>query len=70
MLTPNFKQVLVVNTGNDKTVKADVLERSDKTLKVAIVGTNIVLYLKRTDVKKPYVGNFKNIEFTSEGENV
>lgn len=68
MSIQNFKQVMVVNTKNDTTVKADVLERSDKSLKVVIVNTTISLYLKRIDTNKPYIGNFKNMEFTSDGE--
>jgi hypothetical protein len=46
---------------------ADVLKRSDKSLRVAIQGTNITLNLSRTDMKRPYVGNYAGMEFTTFG---
>ena len=68
MQTQKFEQVEVTCTDNDKIVIADVLQRTDKLLKVAFVGSTIAVLLKREDTKKPYVGNFKNLEFVSTGE--
>lgn len=68
MSIPKFKQTKVTCTDNDKEVIADILQQNDKLLKIALVGSNIAIMLKREDLKKPYVGNFKNLEFVSTGE--
>ena len=63
-----FEQVMVHCTDKDQDVKADVLNKSDYALKVALVGTKIVINLKRADLKKQYVGDLHNMEFTSTGD--
>ena len=68
MQTQKFNQVEVTCTDNDKVVRADVLQKNEKTLKVALVGSNMAILLTRKDTNKPYVGNFKNLEFVSTGE--
>lgn len=50
-----------------KSQKADVLKKSDKSIRVALQGTNIVMNLNRTDLKRPYVGNLHGLEFTTFG---
>lgn len=57
----------VVSTATDKTVTADILKRSDKSIRVALRGTDIVLNLTRTDVRRPYVGTRHGLEFTTFG---
>ena len=57
----------VNSTNTGKTMKADVLQRSDKSLRVAIQGTTIILTLTRSDMGRPYVGNKAGMEFTSFG---
>lgn len=57
----------VTCTDTDKTIKADVLKRSDKRLEVALHGTTTKLILSRTDLKRPYVGNMSGMEFTTRG---
>ena len=64
----NFNQVTVTNTNTGKVAKADVLQHSDKALKVVLVGTTLTIFLKRTDVNKVYIGNVGAMEFTSTGE--
>lgn len=59
--------VKVTNTNNGKTVEADVLQRSDKRLRVALVGTSITITMTRDDIRRPYVGNTNGLEFTSMG---
>ena len=54
-------------TDNDKVVAADVLTRSEKSIRVALPGTSIVLNLSRTDVRKPFVGSRGGMEFTTRG---
>lgn len=64
----NFEQTIVRCTDKDRDVTADILHKSDYTLKVALVGTQISIHLKRSDLKKPYVGSIHNMEFTSTGD--
>ena len=57
----------VVSTNTNKAVKADILKRSDKSIRVAFQGTNTVLTLTREDTRRPYVGNMAGMEFTTNG---
>ena len=43
--------------------KADVLSKSDKHLRVALVNTTVTLDLHRTDVREPYIGRLSSLEF-------
>ena len=43
--------------------KADVLTKSDKHLRVALVNTTVTLDLHRTDVREPYIGRLSSLEF-------
>ena len=43
--------------------KADVLSKSDKHLRVALVNTTVTLELHRTDVRQPYIGRLSGLEF-------
>ena len=43
--------------------KADVLSKSDKHLRVALVNTTVTLELHRTDVRQPYIGRLSRLEF-------
>ncbi len=60
-------RVKVTNTNNGKDADADVLQRSDKRLRVALVGTNITINMTRSDTRRPYVGSMNGLEFTSNG---
>ena len=62
-----LQKVNVIRTDNDATASCDVLERSDKRLKVAFPGTTTALTLSRSDVRRAYVGVLFGIEFTSRG---
>ena len=57
----------VTNPSNGRTVEADVLQRSDKRLRVALAGTNITINLTREDVRRPYIGKTNGLEFSSMG---
>lgn len=50
-----------------KNITCDVIQRSDKQLKVAIPKTTITVILKRTDVRKPYIGHGAGMIFNSRG---
>ena len=43
--------------------KADVISKSDKHLRVALVNTTLTLDLHRTDVREPYRGRLSSLEF-------
>ena len=43
--------------------KADVLTKSDKHLRVALVNTTVTLDLHRTDIREPYIGRLNSLEF-------
>ena len=57
----------VVSTESGRTVKADILKKSDKAIRVALQGSDIVLNMSRTDTRKPYVGSRHGLEFTTNG---
>lgn len=65
--TNSLETCSVVLTESGKTVTADVLKRSDKMIRVALQGTDIVLNLNRTDTRRPYVGSRHGLEFTTRG---
>jgi hypothetical protein len=43
--------------------KADVISKSDKHLRVALVNTTVTLDLHRTDLRQPYIGRLSGLEF-------
>lgn len=57
----------VVSTESGKAVKADVLKKSDKSIRVAFHGSNIAINMTRTDTRRPYVGSLHGMEFTTNG---
>lgn len=50
-----------------KSVDADIMSKSDKSIRVALQGTNIVLNMRRDDTRRPYVGSAAGMEFTTFG---
>lgn len=58
---------ILTNTNNSKTAKADVLQRSDKRLRVVLQGTDTTITLTRDDTRRPYVGSMAGLEFTTNG---
>jgi len=58
--------VYCVNTETD--ALADILERTDKRIKVALVDTDITITLTRSDTRSPYIGFVGNMEFETFGE--
>ena len=59
-----MEQIEITCIDNGKTKTADVLNRTDKYMKVVFEGTNMTLELVRKDLNKPYVGNKAGLEFT------
>jgi hypothetical protein len=52
---------------NGTTVSCDVIEKTDKHIKVALDNTTITLLLKRKDIREKYTGRYANMTFTSKG---
>lgn len=74
MVVLNFQKMMgnlmtcsVNCSDNGKTVEADILKKSEKSIRVALQGTNIVLNMTRTDTRRPYVGHAAGMEFTTNG---
>lgn len=57
----------VKNTNTGREVTADILSKSDKSLRVVPVGTTSPMTLTRRDTRGPYVGHLAGMEFTSNG---
>jgi len=53
--------VYCINT--EKDAVADILERTEKRLKVAMSGTDMTIILTRQDPRQPYVGFMGGLEF-------
>jgi len=67
-MAAEFQQTKVHCTDKGKDFVADILHKSDKTLKVVLVGNNIAIHMRRQDTKRQYVGQVGTFEFTSKGE--
>jgi hypothetical protein len=55
-----------VNTETDAV--ADIMERSDRRLKVVIVDTDLTITLSRDNNRKPFIGFLGGLEFETFGE--
>lgn len=66
-MTTHLKTCLISCLETGKSVKADILSQSDKSIRVALQGTDIVLNMSRSDTRKPYVGSRLGMEFTTNG---
>ena len=63
-----MKEVMIKSTNSAAgdipvATKADVLSKSDKHMRVALVNTTVTLELHRTDVRQPYIGRLNSLEF-------
>lgn len=66
-MTANLTTCSVNCEDTGKEMQADVLQRSDKSLKVVIQGTNITINMSRSDVRRAYIGRAAGLEFSSFG---
>ncbi len=62
-----MEKVNITCTQTGVTIGADVLKRSDRSMRVVLDGTNITLNLSRVDARTPYIGNHVGLEFTTNG---
>ena len=58
-----MEQIKIICENNGKTAEAEVLDRSDKYLKVVLLGTNLTLELFKDNPNKPYIGHKSGLEF-------
>jgi hypothetical protein len=59
-----MEQIEITCIDNGKTKTADVLNRTDKYMKVALDGTTMTIELVRTDLNRPYIGTKAGLEFS------
>lgn len=59
--------VELMSTETNRTIYANVVQRTDKKLIVSPEGTTLRLTLHRESVKKHYVGTLHGVEFISKG---
>jgi len=59
-----MEQIEITCLDNGKTKTAEILNRTDKYMKVVIEGTMMTIELSRKDLNKPYIGTRAGLEFT------
>ncbi len=64
-----MEKIEITCTKNGKTKMADVLQQTDKYMKVALEGTQIVIELFREDLNTPYTGHTAGLEFEWQPKN-
>ena len=63
-----MESIKVICTNNGKSKIAEVLNHSDKYLKVVFEGTDMIIELFRKDILEPYTGFKAGLEFEYEPE--
>ena len=58
-----METITITCTNNDRAKEADVLERTDKYMKVQVPGTQLFIEMFRDDVNTPYTGHTAGLEF-------
>ena len=53
----------IVCTNNGKTKTAEVMQQTDKYMKVIVEGTQIFIEMFREDLNTPYTGHTAGLEF-------
>ena len=64
-----METITITCTDNDRTKEAEVLEHTDKYMKVYIPGTQLFIELFRDDVNIPYTGRVAGLEFEWQPKN-
>lgn len=64
-----MNKTIITCTETEVTHGADILEKTDRRMKVAIKGTEVAISLFKNDpYDAVYIGNFGGLEFTSKGD--
>jgi hypothetical protein len=58
-----METIEITCTNNGKTKDAEVMQQTDKYIKVVLPGTQIVIELFREDLNTPYTGHTAGLEF-------
>ena len=58
-----METIEITCTNNGKTKDAEVMQQTDKYIKVVLPGTQIVIELFREDLNTPYTGHTAGMEF-------
>lgn len=64
-----METITITCTNNGKTKEAEVLNKTDKYLKVVLPGTQIVIELFRDDLNMEYKGHTAGLEFECQPKN-
>ena len=64
-----MEKIEITCTKNGKTKMADVMQQTDKYMKVALEGAQIVIELFREDLNTPYTGHTAGLEFEWQPKN-
>jgi len=64
-----METIILTCTNNDRTKEAEVLERTDKYMKVQVPGTQLFIELFRDHVNIPYTGHTAGLEFEWQPKN-
>ena len=59
-----MEQIIITCIDNGMSKEADVLNRTDKYMKVVIAGTTMTIELNRSDLNRPYIGTKAGLEFS------
>jgi hypothetical protein len=59
----------IVCTNNGKTKTAEVMQQTDKYMKVIVEGTQIFIEMFREDLNTPYTGHTAGLEFEWQPKN-
>ena len=58
-----MEQINIICTDNGLSKEAEVMNMSDKYLKVVLIDTTMTIELFRKDLNRPYVGHKAGLEF-------
>ena len=64
-----METIEITCTNNGKTKDAEVMQQTDKYIKVVLPGTQIVIELFREDLNTPYTGHTAGLEFEWQPKN-
>ncbi len=64
-----MEKIILTCTNNGKQKTAEVLNQSDKYMKVVVSGTQLFIELFRNDVNIPYTGHTAGLEFEWQPKN-
>ena len=65
----NMETIEITCTNNGKTKTAEVIQQTDKYMKVIVEGTQIFIEMFREDLNTPYTGHTAGLEFEWQPKN-